>query len=170
MLGGQIQPAKFLVASDFNYPPLPGQITWEVQGISPQSRTVVLTNVRYAILVYTSLVLYPSVWDPLFRAAMVAYLASEVALPIWSTKDRKFGMEIRNAQIEIVKAKVMEARVVDGIEAISSSDIRTDWMDTRRVGGPWGGGAWRGGGPGWGSDGVFGYGADSLTLASGAVF
>lgn len=168
--GGRIRPARFVVSSDFNYPPPAGQITWDVQGVSPQSRTVILTNVRHAHLVYTAIVLYPSVWDPLFRAALVAYLASEVALPIWSTKDRKFGLEIRTQQIAIVRQKIIEARIVDGIEATASSDIAVDWMRIRHTGGP---GSIRGWGDnfggGFGGEGSYG-GYDSLTLADGSVF
>lgn len=167
---GRIQPARFLVASDFNYLPQTNPISWETQGISPQSRTVILTNVREAVLVYTALMLYPSIWDSLFRAALVAYLASEVALPIWSKTDKKFGLEVRNAQAEIVRAKVTEARLVDGNESLSTSDIRVDWMDARRSGGVGGANGWGGAGWGGGGDGVFGYGYDQLSLANGAVF
>jgi len=98
-------PARFLVATDYNYPPPPGQITWEVQGVSPNGRTVILTNVQNAHLIYTALILYPSLWDANFRAAMVAYLASETALAIWSKKDRKFGLQMRSQQIAIAKKK-----------------------------------------------------------------
>lgn len=166
-VGQRIRPAKFLVATDYNYPPQAGQVTWEVQSVSPQGRTVVLTNVQDAHAVYTSLVLYPSVWDSLFRAAMVAYLASEVALPLWAQKDRKFGLQVRQQQMAVVKAKVTEARLADGNETISSSDIRVDWMDARQSDG-WGG-SW-----GWGQDcggvGGFGTGWESMALADGSVF
>ena len=167
LLGQRVRPARFLVATDFNYPSPAGQNTWDVQGVSPQGRTVVLTNVRSATLVYTAQMLYPSVWDSLFRSAFVAYLAAEVALPIWAKKDAKFGLAMRAQQIPILKAKIEEARLVDGNEVgLSSSDIRSPWIDARRTGGGWrGGGDWGGSG----GDGVYGYGWDSLTVA-GAVF
>lgn len=170
-LAGRIRPARFLVSSDFNYPPpSSGPASWETVGISPTSRTVVLTNVRNADLVYTALVQYPSVWDSLFRSAFVAYLASEVALPIWAKTDRKFGLQIRAEQIAIVRQKTMEARIIDGnASGPSTSDISVDWMRTRQVGGTWDG-VWRGGG--WGVDGpgVWGYSDADLVLADGASF
>lgn len=166
----RLRPAKFVVATDFNYPAPPGSLTWDVQGVSPEGRTVILTNVRFAQCVYTAFLHYPSVWDPLFRAALVAYIAAEVALPIWAKVDRKFGLQVRGEQIQILKAKVMEARMIDGSEGVPSSDIRVDWMDVRRAGGNGfgrgvaGGGEWFGGGDG------FGGGYDSLAVPDGSVF
>jgi hypothetical protein len=127
--GLPLRPARFLVARDTNYPPQGGQITWEVQGVSPQGRTVICTNVKHAHAVYTSVVLAPSEWDSLFRAAMVAYLASTIALPL--SKDKKFGMELRRDNIAIVKSKLEHARIADGNETWSSSDIKVDWMNAR---------------------------------------
>src|SRR6202034_1002250 len=43
--GHRIRRARFVISNDANYPPPPGQVTWEVQGVSPVGRTVVLTNV-----------------------------------------------------------------------------------------------------------------------------
>lgn len=170
ILGGRQIPALFLESSDFNYPPVPGQQTDNVSGVSPQARTVILTNVKNAELVYTADILYPSVWDSLFRDAFVALLASEIALPIWVKVDRNFGMKMRDSQIPIVQQKVREARVVNANSNPSTSDISVDWMRIRRSGGVWGGGNGAWGGIGAGGDGVFGYDADSLSLASGARF
>lgn len=170
ILGGLLRPARFLIATDPNYPPPSNPIPWDQPGISPQGRTVILTNVRFAVLVYTSLMLYPSNWDPLFRAAFVAFLAADVALPIWAKKDPKMGLTMRAAQTPIVQDKVMQARIANGNEGgPSTTDIRTDWMDTRRMGGPWSRQAWGGWNDG-GGDGVWGYGNDSLAVAGGAVF
>lgn len=166
LTGWRMMPARFLVANDFNYPPQPGQLTWNVQGVSPAGRTVILTNVQNAVLVYTCLVLYPSLWDPLFRGAMSAYLAAEIALPIWIKKDRKFGMQIQAQQAKIAMEKISQARVSDGNEAMSSSDIPVDWLQARRTGGY---GGW--GDSGWGGDcggaGVMSYGWDSVSIAGG---
>lgn len=133
-IGQRERCARWVEATDFNYPPPPGEITWEVQGVSPEGRTVILTNKRHAHLVYTALMLYPSVWDSMFREAMVAYLASQVALALWE-KDRKFGLEIRNQQIAITKEKLIVARMNDGNEGVYSSDIPVDWLSFRRTGG-----------------------------------
>lgn len=158
------RPARFLVCRDSNYPPQSGQITWEVQGVSPQGRTVICTNVPQAIAVYTSVCLYPSEWDALFRAAMVAYLASAIAMPL--SKDRKEGIALRRDQIAIVKAKLEQARIADGRETWSSSDIKVDWMDFRRSGS--GMRSLPGGDHGWG-DGTWGC-WESVPFADGSAF
>ena len=163
--GQRLRPARFVIATDPNYPPQPGQLFWEVQGESPQGRTVILTNVQNAKAIYTRLMIYPSVWDPLFREAMVAYLASQVALPL--AKDKKMGMQLRKENIDLAKMKIKEARVVDGNEGFYSSDIRVDWMQTRRTGG-WG--STRGG---WGDGdgpGGFGGGWDACSFADGTAY
>lgn len=162
---GQAQRAAlWCEATDFNYPPPQGQIWWQTQGVSPVGRTVILTNQLYAQLVYTAYLPYPTVWDPLFRAAMVAYLASEVALPL--TKDKKFGLTIRAQQIAIAKEKVMQARVTDGNEGVANSDIPVDWMNARRSGGYWGGG-WNNAGSG---PGYLWAGYDSIGFSDGSVY
>jgi len=167
-IGRRQVPAKFVIATDPNYAAIPGQLSWDTQGQSPASSTVILTNVKNACAVYTALMLYPSTWDPLFRAALVAYLASEVALPL--TKDKALGRSIRDEQIQITKAKIEQARLVDGNEGATSSDIPVDWMRTRRIGGA--GGAW--GGYGWGDQGLAGFGGgggwDSCGFADGSAY
>ncbi len=153
-VGQPIVPARFLITNDPNYPPPAGTANWEVQGVSAQGRVVILTNVQNARCVYTATILAPSVWDHLFRAAMVAYLASEIAVPL--AKDKRLGLQIRAQQIEIAKAKISEARAADGNEMWVSSDIRVDWMQFRRTGGA-GGGNWLwGNGLGGGDFGYFG--------------
>lgn len=132
----RLRPARFLVARDVNFPPAPGQQYWDVQGASPQGRTVVLTNVQCAFAVYTSDVQYPSEWDVLFRDAMVSYLAQRIVMRL--EKDRKTGIEIRREQIAITKEKLTEARRVDGNETWSSTDHVPDWIRFRNSGGPWG--------------------------------
>src|ERR1700749_4046 len=109
-IGMRGRPTRFLVASDFNYPIPAGPQPWDVPGVSPQGRTVILSNVREAQAVYTAQMDYSSVWDSLFRSAFVAYLASEIAGPIWAKKDVKTGMAMRDHQIPIVTMKVKEAR------------------------------------------------------------
>ncbi len=131
----RLRPARFLEAMDPNYPVAAGANYASVQGMSPQGRTVLLTNVKDATLVFTALMSYPSNWDSLFRAAFVAYLASEIALPVWTDKDRKFGIAVRGQQMQIAAEKIRQARATDGNEGYFSSDIQTDWMQFRRAGG-----------------------------------
>lgn len=170
-VGTRIRPTRFLVSSDFNYPIQGGPQPWDVPGVSPQGRVVILSNVREARGVYTAQMVYPSMWDSLFRSAFVAYLASEIAGPIWAKKDPKMGLTLRNQQIPIVQAKVREARLTSANEGgPPTSDIPVDWMQTRYSGGPWSRGWGGGGGLGGDGPGVWGYGDDQLILASGAVF
>lgn len=165
LTGQRIVPARFTIATDYNYPPLGGQLMWEVQGVSPEGRTVVLTNVQNANLVYTALMRYPSVWDPNFRAAFVAYLASEIVLPV--LKDKKLGMTLRKEQIAIAREKIAQARITDGNEGWYNSDLRVNWMSFRNTGGynTWWGGGWEGGGPG-----VLWYGWDGTNFADGSAY
>lgn len=152
--GARLRPARFLVSTDVNYAPAPGQLTWEEQGVSPQGRTVILTNVPCAELVYTKLMLYPSVWDSLFRAAFVAYLAAEVSLPL--NHDKKMALALRRDNYGIAKQKLEQARVANGNEGITDTSHSVDWMRFRNSG-------WRGlgGRDSEGGPGVFGYGWDS---------
>jgi hypothetical protein len=163
--GMRIVPARFTVATDINYPPPAGTVGWETQGVSPNGRTVILTNVPNALLVYTSDMIYPNLWDPQFRAALVAYIASELALPMWAQKDRKFGLQLRAEQIKIAKEKVTAARISDGNEGTFSSDIPVDWMRIRNSGGisSWGAGC--GAGPG-----IIGFGYDACSFADGSAY
>ena len=128
-----LRPARFLVARSTDYPPQTGQTFWESQGVSPQGRTVILTNVQNASAVYTSVTLYPSEFDPLFRNAFVAHLASKIALPL--TKDRKLGLEIRREQIAILKSALDQARVANANEAgWNAVNLQPDWISFRNGG------------------------------------
>lgn len=165
------QPARFLICTDSNYPTQPGipgddEVT---PGTSPSTRTVLLTNVQNATFVYTADIIYPSIWDPLFRAALVAYLGSEVALALH--KEKKLGIAIRDDQIKIAKAKIQEARLTDSNDAVNDSTIAVDWMQTRRTGGYGGWGA-AGGDCGSGGYGQF-WGAgnwDAISFSNGGSF
>lgn len=159
------RPARFVIANDSNYPAPPGADNTNTQGIGTSSRTVILTDVNQAHATYTGLILEPSQWDSLFRAALVAYIASEVALPL--TAQKPFGLQLRNEQIAIAKSKIEQARLADGNEATTTSDIRVDWMDGRRSGGGmrW---SFSGMGDGFGGDGFGGW--DSVGFADGSAF
>jgi hypothetical protein len=148
LTGNRIQPARFVIATDPNYPV--AGASWETPGVSPQGRTVILTNVPRAILIYTARMDYPNVWDPLFRAAFVSYLASEIALPL--AADKKFGLTMRAQNIAIAKAKIEQARIKDGNEGTYSSNLAVDWMAAR----------WTGGAGGWGNNYVDGGGPANM--------
>ena len=159
-----MKPAKFVITNDPNYPPQPGEEFWLVQGVSPLGRTVVCTNVKNAIAVYTMIMPYPNVWDPLFRQAMVSYLSSQIAFPL--AKDKKFGLQKQTQQIAIAKGHIEAARAVDGNEGTYSSDIPVDWMNTRTTGGGYG---WLDGGYGFGGHG-WGGGWDRCSFADGSAY
>ncbi len=163
-------PARFLVTLDYNYPALVGSITdWSqlpdiqtVEGQGPQQRTVILTNVQNASLVYTALVLYPDEWDPLFQEAFVQLLAARIALPL--AKDKRLGLALQAQAIAACKMAIADARVVNGNESgfPQTTDHTPDFIRTRwSQWGMWGNAA----GPGvlWG-------GWDQMGFGDGSVF
>ena len=138
VIGSQLRPTRFLETMDPNFAQPPSALMGEVQGISPGGRTVICTNVQWASLVFTADMIYPANWDSQFRAAFVAFLASEIALPLWSRKGGKFielGMKMRDEQIKIAAMKIMQARVTDGNEGWHSSEFVPDWFRYRNSGG-----------------------------------
>lgn len=155
--------ARFLEAHDGNFPAPQEGSWWDVQGQSPIGSTVILTNVQNAYLIYTKFIPYPSMWDPLFRRAMVAYLAQEVCMSVH--KDKKFAATMRAQQIAIAKEAITQARITDGNEGWFSSDISVDWLRARNSGGRYAANTWNDGGPGvlWG-------GWDQASFGDGSAF
>jgi hypothetical protein len=164
-------PARFLVGQDS----IPDQVglaqSWaqvpdyaDALGHAPNQRTVILTNVPNAALVYTALIIYPAQWDVLFRQAFVATLASYLALPC--QPDKKLALTLRAQQMEIAKAAIMQARISDGDEGWTTTDHTPDWLRVRSAGPRWG--AW--GGPGDAGLGVLGYGFDSMGFGDGSAY
>lgn len=150
LLGSRLRPGRFLIARDVNYPPKPGQQFELVQGVSPQGQTVVLTNIQYAICVYTSDVIWPSEWDILFRDAMIAYLAQTIAIkPGIIDGGMHAALEVRQQQIAITKDKLLQARISDGNETWSAVDHMPDWLKFRHSGGSRGYGTGEDGLPGY---------------------
>lgn len=163
---GYFRPARFLIQRDINFPPLPGENWNDVQGVSPMGQTVILCNVPNAVLTYTSLVLYPSEWDPSFHDAFVDYLAAEIVLPL--SKDKKFGLTLRRSLMADAEKKVSEARAQSANEVTNINSSFPDWINVRNSGR---------GGHGYGMDGggggeIGGYwgGCDSFGSLGGAVF
>lgn len=167
--GQRIIPTPFLVTNDPDFTSQPGSNAEFVQGQSPIGNTVILSNVQNATIVYTFNVIYPSLWDHLFRGAMVAYLAQYIAFPLWSSRNKPdLGMKVRDQQVLIARQMVTEARVADGNEMWATTAHVPDWVRFRRAGGglgnysPLGGGGdlgcW---GSGWGG---------SLSFADGSAY
>lgn len=164
-------PAPFLISLDTNYPVDPNSNWLEVQGESPSGRVVILSNVNQAQLVYTAFMPYPNMWDSQFRAAMVAFLAARMALPLWTKeKNPKLGMEMRDRNMAIALKAVLDARATSANEANfpSTTDHTPDFLRIRNSGpswghggaGPLGGGIWGVGGMGWGGGGFSFYNFD----------
>lgn len=165
----QLIPARMLVASDTNYPlpvepDTPPQQWWNTRGAAPDMRTVILTNVPCAELVYTKFVPYPNLWDPLFQEAMCALLATYLALPC--NPDKKEGRALRGEQIAIAKAAIGVARMRDGNEGWPSVERQAEWISARNLGAGYGGLG------GWGSEGggVLSYGWGSVMFGDGSAY
>jgi hypothetical protein len=105
LIGQRLVPARFLVTTDINNNP--GATPNDTPGISPIGRTVILTNVKTAFAIYSYQAYYPNLWDAQFRAAMVAYLASMIAMPL--ATDKRMGAALRDQNIQIAKEKVKSA-------------------------------------------------------------
>lgn len=93
----------------------------------PQQRKVLLSNVLNAVGVYTALVPNPDLMDKGFKDALVATLAHKLILPLAG------NVQMKTQFYQLAQARIMEARVQDGNEAIPTSDIPVDWMAARGV-------------------------------------
>lgn len=86
---------------------------------------VILTDLEFAQLVYTCRVLDPDLWDAHFINAAAAYLGA------WLVNPLARNAEVLKEQFGIVKDIVIEARVSDGNEGMTSIDTVPDWMAVR---------------------------------------
>lgn len=86
---------------------------------------VILTDVEFAQLVYTSRVTNCDLWDPLFLNAAASYLGS------WLVNPLARNAEVLKEQIAITKEIVEAARISDGNEGMTSIDRTPDWMAVR---------------------------------------
>jgi len=160
----RLVPARFVITTDPNLALTNPQYDWWNQpGVSPDGGRVICTNVAQAQCVYTAKIMYPNMWDSQFRAAVVAYIASELAMPL--TKDKKLAMAIRNSQIMIAKDKIMHARLTDGNEGWYSTDHVPDFIKIRSCGQSGWGGMNDSGGPGY-----LGLGYDSCGFSDGSSY
>jgi len=100
---------------------------------------VILTNQSQAMAVYTMNQPNPQFWDSLFEQAMVATLGA------WLVPALSLNMPLMQAQISIAERLVMEARVRDGNEGVTSMDHVPDFIRARQGAT---GRYWNNGGPG----------------------
>jgi hypothetical protein len=163
------RPTRFVVSSD-SIPNLTGAVTdWSqlpdtsrTMGQGLTSQTVILSNQPRAELVYTRLIIYPDQWDPLFRQAFVAYLASQTVMAL--TTDRKLGVSIRQEQIAVAKMALEQARIRDGDEGWPNIDREASWIRARIVG------PWSGSGFGFNGQGVLGYSWETCGFSDGSAY
>lgn len=111
------------------------------------ARRVILSNVPSALAVYTADVDNCDLFDSLFTDALEAALASKFIVPLSGNVGMKRDFEM------VAENAILKARVADGNESITTSDVVVDWIQTRSAyGGNW---AWNtpGSGPGtdWGA-------------------
>jgi hypothetical protein len=101
---------------------------------------VVLTNVCQAQGVYTARINNIDLWDSHLQNAVIGALAAWFVPPI-SGDEKKLA-----ARIQIMQGLLNAARMSDGNEGITSTDVIPDWMRVRDVGTGW----WAGDVPGGG--------------------
>lgn len=111
--------------------------------VSPP-RKVLLANVQSALCVYTVNVTDPDLFDALFTNALVMALANKLVIPLSGNVGMKQGYAA------LAEQAILQARAVDGNEAIPTSDHVVDWMAVREA-------SWY---PNWG------VGGDSFALGS----
>lgn len=84
--------------------------------------TCILANVDRAILCYLRDVTIESVWDPMFRDAMVQALGGKLALALTGDK------AVADAAFRRANEKILEARAADANEGITVLDHDPDWI------------------------------------------
>jgi len=94
---------------------------------------VILTNAQLAQGVYTGRIANPDLWDASLQNAVIGTLAAWFALPITGNK------ALTSMRVQLAIGLINAARMSDGNEGITTSDIRVDWMEARNVGAGWSG-------------------------------
>lgn len=92
---------------------------------SDQLINVVLTNVRYAIGTYTLRIDNENLWDASFQEAMVAALASRLALALTGNVD------VARTQAQQAAGVLRNAQARDGNEGLTQIDHIPDWLVAR---------------------------------------
>lgn len=105
------------VLSSFN-------LTFGAQG----SQRVVLTNESEALLGYIKQVVDPNVMDVSFQDAWTHILGAKLAIALTGDRGRA------NDAIQQANQIIMEARTVDGNEALTVNDHVPDWLRVRGIG------------------------------------
>lgn len=107
---------------------IPFSVSYDVDS-SGNPITVILTNLTQAQLIYTVNQPNPVVWDSLFQAAMVASLAAYLVPAL------TLNFALMDRCIKQAENAIMQARVADGNEGVSSVNREASWMQARISGG-----------------------------------
>ena len=91
------------------------------------NQRVILTNQEYAVLSYVRQVTDPNVMDSLFIKAWYHILAAALAMALTGDKS------LANGLIQVANGCIVEARAVDGNEALTTNDVMPDWLRCRGV-------------------------------------
>lgn len=105
-----------------------GQIPFAVSsGNDPSGNPIeiILTNQMQAQAIYTANLQNPALWDSMFQSAMVASLAAYL-VPALS-----LNMGLMNVSIATAEKMIVQARVADGNEAVTTLDHVPDWIRAR---------------------------------------
>lgn len=100
-------------------------------GISPRYEKIIASNVWAAVGVYTADVQDVDLFDSMFEGALTSALASKLVIALSGNIGMKKDMEA------LADQAILQARVADGNEAITTSDHSVDWIAVRGAGG-WG--------------------------------
>lgn len=95
----------------------------------PGVHRVLLTNVSPALAIYTLDVTDPTMFDALFKNALVMALANKFVMPLSG------NVKLKMSYAQLAQAAITEARAADANEAIPSTDHTPDWIVARGVGG-----------------------------------
>lgn len=111
-------PVKYVVSTDI---------------VEEKIRRVILTNMPQAVMVYTKDISQePDLWDTHFMAAATSTLGAWLVNPL--NRNRSLLMD----QTNVAKAIILQARLTDGNEGLTSADHLPDWMQIRATGAGWG--------------------------------
>lgn len=102
------------------------------QDANNNSLTVIFTNVRQALCVYTQRMEQTSVWDSDFTEVVVCGLAGRLAGSL--TGDKK----MMQMQYQLADNKIKQARTNDANEGLTIQDHVPDWIAVRGINWAWG--------------------------------
>lgn len=108
--------------------PSQGQIPYVVSTVSTVNGSpvnVILTNQDQAQVVYTLNQPNPAGWDSLFQSAMVASLGAYLVPAL------TLDLSLMQLSISTAEKAIMQARVADGNEGVTTMDHLPDWMRAR---------------------------------------